>query len=189
MKKAPFFLLILFMITGCNYYKMVTLSDYHTDSFLREIISETYPDNKYYKFSNDSLLRMFVRDHHIFILYDTSRWLLDYAVIAGNSISGQLRYKPTDSLQHRKMPENRKSKRYNPEKERYITERVNLYVDSLVIDSAGWTTIVSDQIRKCDVYSEDKKKTFWRAFGLIMSPLIALVLYTLIAESIGGGAI
>jgi hypothetical protein len=186
--KLTSLLLLIFIITGCSYYKVVTKVNSDTGNFMTDILNEIYPEKKYPReyYPENNLIKMLLLEWNIYAIDSNSKWLLEDLEYINDSIRC-ISISPPGSIDSLNSFERRRSRRYKPSKEADAVKRILLFTDDLKIDDTGSTVIASSSIYKCDVYKKDNLKSagFIMLIGLPVAIIIIPFILLAISPPLG----
>jgi hypothetical protein len=186
---AVFIVLVsfLFMIFGCNYYKITTKVNNQSGDFANTVKDDIYKEKKYPRdlYPDEKLMKMLFIERDIYVFDSIGRWHLNFPELVGDTLLGKAEFKPIPEGDKNKLPETRKNKRYHNGTEADIIKRINFYVDRLNVNDTGLAYIPVSSINSCEIYKHNKGKTagitigtFFIVVGVAFTIMLIVILLT-----------
>jgi hypothetical protein len=165
----------LFMISGCGYYRPVTIVNKHPDAFFGEMMDELYPEKKYSReyYPESNLKKMLFMEHQFYVIDSTGTWALNNPTLKGDTIYAQaMEY----SLPLNDNPDDKHylhDKKYDPVADKAILKGIKLYVESLHFRNNDTAFIPFTSVKQYDIYEKDNSRDVGLALALVGGTLVA----------------
>jgi hypothetical protein len=158
----------LFMISGCQYYKISTRTNYKSNAFLDVILNDVYPVKKYPRehYPSENLVQILFQEKVVYVTDSYAKWKLSNAELIGDTIIAEKKVTIRDFNLDKYG-----NKRYSPSKEPEITKRIVFYSDTLSTTSDGKAYIPVSSLTRCDVYKKAPGKTAGVVIGSIFATI------------------
>jgi hypothetical protein len=176
----------LFMISGCNYYRSVTIVNEGSGDLLTKTVNKFYPEFDYprdqYPLSN--LYKMFFVEYHLYLVDSIGRWELSEADIKNDTVYAtvKLLHTPNDTVTD--IPGDGISVKYKLKAEGDLLMRVFIYSDKVDFIQGEKAYFSVNDISKVITFRDHPAAKVGYTF-LVLGGVLTITVVTLIIIALG----